>query len=105
MRRALHVLLATLVLGCASAGYRGPTPGYLADATKTKYRIVGWLTYTSYQAWVNSAYFRVIDDPFTRGQVNIAVNELRQGCVTPDDIFALSPRDMACPSGWRFARP
>ncbi len=99
MRILVGALILTAGLACGS-GY--VTPGYI-DQGVEEHRVELSLAYNSRASWQRSPYFRVGDE-VRELPVFVLTDMAGNGCLVPGDIWALNPRSIACPDGWRRPR-
>jgi hypothetical protein len=105
------ILLTLLLAGCAAGAYSFPK-GYLpapavhdslaAEPMKVV-RVFRSAFYPTRDEWVASPYYRIGDGIITL-PVKVLIDYRHRACLVPDQIFAMQPREIACPRGWRTAR-
>ncbi len=90
-----------LLLGCSGAAYI--TPGYIDPEEGGEHLVVLDKVYTYSQAWREAPWYRLTDEPIAP-PIFIMIDGSGAACVVPGDVYALQPRAIACPTGWRRPR-
>lgn len=99
MKASSPILILTAALACGPGHL---TPGYIDQGVEER-RVDLSLAYNSRQSWQRSPYFRTGDE-LLELPVFVLTDQAGNGCLVPGDIWALNPRSVACPNGWRPRR-
>jgi hypothetical protein len=99
MRPFIRTLILTASLACGP-GYI--TPGYI-DQGVEEHVVAVSLAYSTRASWQRSPWYRIGDETHEL-PVFVLTDTAGNGCLVPGDIWALNPRWVACPDGWRRPR-